>query len=109
MSALSARVYHLLKSQVLIGYEWGLHAPHSLPHGFGFKVRGASFTGTVQIVTKEFSDLYKIVFYDEFDEEVKRIRDVRAEDLVDLLRANIDGSDSWRVIKEEYYNQNVLK
>lgn len=108
MSALSARIYHLLRSQVIMFSEWGLHAPHSLTHGFGFKVRGAAFTGTVHIVTKEFSDTYKIIFYDEFDEEVKRIRDVREENLVDLLRANIDGSDSWKVIKQEYYSQLVL-
>jgi hypothetical protein len=108
MSALSARIYHLLRSKVLISYEWGFHAPHSFPHGLGFKVRGAAFTGTVQIFTKEFSDTYRIVFANEFDEEVKRISEVREEDLVDLLRANIDGSESWKVIKEGYYSQLVL-
>jgi hypothetical protein len=45
----------------------------------------------------------------DFAEEVKRIHQVHETDLVDLLRANIDGSESWKHIKEEYYSQLVLK
>ena len=107
MSALSARIYNLLRSQVIMFCEWGLHAPHSFPSGFGFKVHGAAFTGTVNILTKEFSDTYKIIFYDEFNEEVKRVTGVNEDDLVDVLRAHIDGSDSWKRIKEEYYLQHI--
>ena len=46
---LSLKIYELLKSKVLLYYEWGFHAPFKKPDGFGFKVRGAAFRGIVTI------------------------------------------------------------
>ena len=68
-----------------------------------------AFQGKVKITGRDLQDYYTIIMTNEFGEEVKRIHGVHETDLVVLLRANIDGSDSWKHIKEEYYSQLVLK
>ena len=100
-----ARVYNILRSQVLLQYEWGMHASTYEKDYFSFKVNGVAFAGRVKIFAREDSDTFTIVMYaDEWssNNEVRRIRGVHADELVDILNANIDGSNAWERIKEMY-------
>ena len=101
------KICHILRSETLLGVEWGFHSPSWGYNYFSFGVRGVSFEGKVTIRGKEFQDYYTIIMINEFGEEVKRIHQVHETELVDLLRVNIDGSESWKRIKEEYYNQQL--
>ena len=103
------KICRILRKETLLGIEWGFHSPSWSYNSFSFGVHGVDFEGTITIMGKEFQDYYTIIMTNEFDEEVKRIRRVHESELVGILRANIDGSESWKHIKEEYYNQNVLK
>ena len=103
------KICHILRSETLLGVEWGFHSPSWGYNYFSFGVKGVAFEGKVTIRGKEFQDYYTIIMTNEFGEEVKRVRKVHETELVEILRANIDGSDSWRHIKEEYYSQLVLK
>ncbi len=104
-----AYIYKLLKKQVLIQYEWGFYAPSYGFDFFSFRVQGVLFKGTVKIAGNNHSDAFTIIFLDEFDEEVRRIRNVHENDLVDLLHANIDGTNAWRKIKQDYFQRKELK
>lgn len=102
------KICHILRTETLLGIEWGFHSPTWSYNYFSFGVRGVAFEGKVTIRGKEFQDYYTIIMNNEFGEEVKRIHQVHETELVSILKANIDGCESWRHIKEEYYSQAVL-
>ncbi len=103
------RICRILESETLLGIEWGFHSPSWSYNYFAFGVRGAAFEGKVTIRGKEFEDHFTILLTNDLGEEVKRIHQVHETDLVTILKANIEGSDSWKRIKEEYYyNRDVL-
>jgi len=101
------KICHILRSETLLGVEWGFHSPSWNYNDFSFGVRGVVFEGKVTIRGKEFQDYYTIIMTNEFGEEVKRIHQVHETELVEILKANIDGSDSWKRIKELYYTPHV--
>lgn len=98
----STRIYKLLKHQVLLPYEWGFYAPSFTERSFTFKVRGAAFIGIVKIMAFDYKDTYTISFINERGELIRRATNVLEGDLVDVLRANIDGSCAWSKIKDMY-------
>ena len=100
---ISLKIYLLLKSKVLLAYEWGYYAPFEKPDGFGFKVRGAAFQGIVTIRQHGDNDYFTIYFHNFHCEQVKLVDHVSEKDLITILRANIDGSDSWKEIWKKYY------
>ena len=102
------KICHILRSETLLGIEWGFHSPSWDLDSFSFGVRGVAFEGKVTIRGKNCQDYYTIIMTNEFNEEVKRIHGVHETELVDILKANIDGSDSWKRIKEVYYTHHVL-
>lgn len=101
------KICHILRSETLFGVEWGFHSPSWNYNDFSFGVRGVVFEGKVTIRGKEFQDYYTIIKINEFGEEQKRIHQVHESELVEILKANIDGSDSWKRIKELYYTSHV--
>lgn len=103
------KICHILRKETLLGVEWGFHSPSYGLNHFSFGVRGVAFQGKVKITGRDLQDYYTIIMTNDFGEEVKRIHQVHETELVGILRANIDGSDSWKQIKEEYYSQLVLK
>jgi hypothetical protein len=50
----------------------------------------------------EFKDTYTVCLFNERGELVRRATNVLEGDLVDVLRANIDGCDAWNKIKDMY-------
>ena len=98
----SERIYKLLKRQVLLPYEWGFHAPSFDSHTFSFKFVGAALVGSVRIFAYDDKDTYTIKFMNERGEMLRKVRGIHSEDLVEVLRANIDGSNAWERIKEMY-------
>ena len=102
------KICRILRTETLLGIEWGFHSPSWSYNYFSFGVHGVAFEGKVTIRGKEFQDYYTIIMTNEFGEEVKRIHQVHETDLVSILKANIDGCESWKRIKEEYYSQVVL-
>jgi hypothetical protein len=101
----TTRIYLLLRSKVLLQYEWGYYCPHSLPNGMSFKVKGVIFQGTVKIKVQSDDDLFTVYFVNNYNEQVRKICGVRDEELVPILRANIDGSDAWKEIWKKYYKE----
>ena len=102
---IDVKIYLLLKSKVLLAYEWGFYAPFKKPDGFGFKCRGVAFQGIVTIRQHGDNDWYTIYFHNQKNEQVKCIDHVKEEELITILRANIDGSDSWKKIWKQYYRR----
>ncbi len=99
----STRIYRILKHQVLLPYEWGFYAPSFTERSFTFKVRGVAFCGTVKIMGFDFKDTYTISLLNERGELVRRATNIQEEELLDVLRANIDGCCAWSKIKDMYF------
>ena len=99
----SVRIHRLLKSKVLLQYEWGYRDPHSLFNGMSFKVSGVIFCGTVKIRFQTDDDLMTVYLLNENDEQERKICGVSDNELVPILRANIDGSDAWKVIRKNFF------
>ena len=100
---ITSKIYQLLKSKVLLAYEWGYYAPFSKPDGFGFKVKGAAFQGIVTIRQHGDNDYFTVYLHNFHCEQIKVINHVRENELITILRANIDGSDAWKAIRKKYY------
>lgn len=103
-----AKVYNILRKQVLLQYEWGFHSPTYEKDYFSFMVNGVAFSGRVKIYANENSETFTVILYTGQwgdNNEVRRIRGVYADELVDILNANIDGSNAWKRIKEMYLNK----
>ena len=98
----STRIYRILKHQVLLAYEWGFYSPSFTERSFTFKVRGTAFCGTVKIMGFDYKDTYTICLFNERGELVRRATNIQEEELVEVLKANIDGSNAWERIKEMY-------
>ncbi len=98
----SERIYKLLKRQVLLPYEWGFHAPSFDSHTFSFKFVGAALVGSVRIFAYDDKDTFTVKFMNERGEMLRKVRNIYPEELVDVFRANIDGSNAWERIKEMY-------
>ena len=101
----TCRIYRLLKSQVLLQFEWGYKDPHSLFNGMSFKVSGVQFQGTVKIRMQDNDDTFTVYLINEDNEQVRKICGVTDHELIPILRANIDGSDSWKEIWKKYYKE----
>ena len=105
---IDVKIYLLLKSKVLLAYEWGFYAPFKKPDGFGFKVRGVAFRGIVTIRQHGTNDYFTVYFHNFYCEQVKMVDHVSEEELLTVLNANIDGSESWNKIRMIYGNQKVV-
>ena len=99
----TTRIFMLLRSKVLLQFEWQYRDPHTLPNGMSFKVSGEAFCGTIKIKVQSEDDLFTVYFLNEQNEQVRKICGVTDSELVPILRANIDGSDSWKKIWKKYY------
>ena len=102
---IDVKIYLLLKSKVLLAYEWGYYAPFKKPDGFGFKCRGVAFQGIVTIREHGDNAWYTIYFHNFHCEQMRCVDHVYEKDLITILRANIDGSDSWKKIWKQYYKR----
>lgn len=99
----TCRIYRLLRSKVLLQFEWGYKEPRSLFNGMSFKVSGVIFQGTVKIRVQSDDDLLTVYFLNENNEQVRKICGVSDSELVPILKANIDGSDAWKVIRKRFF------
>ena len=99
----TCRIYRLLRSKVLLQFEWGYKEPRSLFNGMSFKVSGVIFQGTVKIRVQSDDDLLTVYFLNENNEQVRKICGVSDSELVPILKANIDGSDAWKVIRKNFF------
>ena len=98
----SERLYNFLKRRVLIPYEWCYHAPLFTSHTMQFKVIGAELVGSVKIFAYEHKSTLSVTFMNEHGEVLRKVKNIYAEDLVEILRANIDGDNAWKKIKDMY-------
>ena len=80
----TTRIYLLLRSKVLLQYEWGYHSPHSLPNGMSFKVKGVIFQGTVKIKVQTDDDLFTVYFVNNRNEQVRKICGVTDRELIPI-------------------------
>ena len=97
-------IYRHLSTNLLIQWSWGFHSPKAIVNGLKFRVRGLAFQGEITIRFDHSNNNYVVVFYTESGEHVRKVTNVRWDELIDMLDKNIDGADGgfWSNFKKRY-------
>ena len=59
-------IFQILRSQPLIIWSWGFNSPEAVLNGLRFNVSGFKFSGIVEILYNDGSDLFDIYFFEFF-------------------------------------------
>jgi hypothetical protein len=93
-------ILQILITQPIIVFSWGFNTPIAIANGLRFKVQGFKFSGTVEIVYNEGSDLF----------DVKLIKDGNVVELVEgVYFDSLINVIDCRVEKVADYKQRVQK
>ena len=60
MSSMAAYILSILRSQPIVVFSWGFHAPIAMNNGLKFLVDGRLHQGWVEVLYDEGSDLFKV-------------------------------------------------
>lgn len=94
-------ISQILRMQPLIICSWGFNSPVALKNGLRFKVSGFKFSGTVEILYNEGSDLFDIYFKNE--QKVDVVNGCYIDILVDVIDDKVEKVDNYKErVKKEY-------
>lgn len=92
-------ILRILRSKPIIVFSWGFHTPTALPNdkGLAFMVNGFKYSGRVEVVYNEGTDLF-----DVFLSNGKKIEDVYLDCLVSVIDGLVERTNNYqdRVITE---------
>ncbi len=92
-------ILEILKSNLMIVFSWGFHAPRALENGLSFRVNGFKYTGEVRIVYNEGKDLFDI----HLPATGKVIPDVYFDQLIEVIDNEVEKIANYeQKIKSEY-------
>lgn len=97
-------IFSILRTQLSIVFSWGYNNPVALKNGIKFRVNGFKHQGWVYVLYDEGADLFVIELYDTDLNKSKSIRDVYAEDLVDIIDKEVERTDDYPQRVKETYN-----
>lgn len=101
-------IYHHLRTNLLIQWSMGFHSPKTIGYGLQFGVDGLAFKGTVRIRYDRERDSYVLFFINEQGQQIRKMWDIKLDNLIPTLQRNIDGvhGDWWQNFKKRYvFNQ----
>ena len=88
-------IFQILRSQPLIIWSWGFNSPEAVLNGLRFNVSGFKFSGIVEILYNDGSDLFDIYFF-EGEQKVDVIYGCYIDMLIDVIDNKVEKVDNYR-------------
>ena len=85
-------ILQILRSRLMVVFSWGFHRPTALPdnRGLAFQIEGFKYTGTVNVIYNEGTDLFEVYLEDGRIEE-----DVYLDQLVNVIDGMVERCDNY--------------
>lgn len=87
-------IFQILRSQPLIIWSWGFNSPEAVLNGLRFNVSGFKFSGIVEILYNDGSDLFDIYFF-EGEQKVDVIYGCYIDMLIDVIDNKVEKVDNY--------------
>lgn len=96
-------ILSILKSNLNIFWSWGSHKFVAIENGLRFNVNGFIHKGLVEIIYNEGSDLFDIKLLTNQLKEVKSIKGVYFDELVDAIDDAVEYCKNYdKKVKDKY-------
>lgn len=104
-------IYHHLRTNILIQFSFGYNNPKLIRMGLQFECKGLAFEGVVRIRKSQDSNTYVIFMLNTEGKQVRKMWDIKLDNLIPTLQRNIDGVDGewWHEFKKRYVVLNQIK
>lgn len=96
-------ILEILKSQLMVVFSWGFHAPTAIDNGLRFGVHGFLHCGTVEVTYNEGTDLFEVHLLDA-DRTVKDcVEGIYLDQLVEVIDEMVERCPEYENrVREEY-------
>ncbi|NDV78758.1 hypothetical protein [Dysgonomonas sp. 511] len=96
-------ILSILKTNLNIVWSWGFNSPKSIQNGLSFKVQGFLHKGWVLVEYNEGSDLFDIKLLSVQLKEVKSIKGIYVDELIDVIDDAVECCENYeQKVKEKY-------
>lgn len=91
-------IYTVLMFKVMVVLSWGFNSPIAIADGLRFKVQGFKFTGTVEVIYNEGTDLFNVHLSNG-----TVVADVYVDSLVEVIDGLVERTNDYKErVKKEY-------
>lgn len=91
-------ILKILKTQLIVVFSWGFHNPIRIDNGLRFKVQGFKFTGTVEIIYNEGTDLFDVNFITKTGQVAELVEGVYLDSLVNMIDNKVERVEEYNKI-----------
>ena len=88
-------ILQILITQPIIVFSWGFNAPIAIANGLRFKVQGFKFSGTIEIVYNEGTDLFDVKLIKDSN-VVELVEGVYLDSLVNVIDCRVEKVDDYK-------------
>lgn len=88
-------ILQILDTQPIIVFSWGFNTPIAIANGLRFKVQGFKFSGTVEIVYNEGTDLFDVKLIKDGN-VVELVEGVYLDSLVNVIDCRVEKADDYK-------------
>lgn len=91
-------IYNILISKLMVIMSWGFNSPIAITNGLRFKVQGFKFTGVVEVIYNEGTDLFNVHLSNG-----TIVADVYVDSLVEVIDGLVERTNDYEErVKKEY-------
>ena len=88
-------ILQIIITQPIIVFSWGFNTPIAIANGLRFKVQGFKFSGTVEIVYNEGTDLFDVKLIKDGN-VVELVEGVYLDSLVNVIDCRVEKVDDYK-------------
>ena len=88
-------ILQILDTQPIIVFSWGFNTPRFITNGLRFKVQGFKFSGTIEIVYNEGTDLFDVKLIKDSN-VVELVEGVYIDSLVNVIDCRVEKVDEYK-------------
>lgn len=94
-------ILQILRTNLMVVFSWGFHAPRAIENGLSFLVSGYKFQGQVSVKYDEGADLFNVRF--DGKPSIAPIEGIYIDQLVDVIDGAVERTDDYQErVKNQY-------
>ena len=94
-------ILQILRTDLMVVFSWGFHAPRAINDGLSFLVAGYKFNGKIIVKYDDGADLFNVRF--EGKPYIAPIEGIYIDQLVDVIDGAVERTDDYQErVKNQY-------